>query len=471
MAITVMYDAGAHISVNSLNQNLNQVGKSLEKISTGQKFNDANGNAASYAISEKMLEQIRSLYQDDQNVQNGSSMIKTAERGIDQIVNNLRTMKEKAIDAANDSNTDEDRATIQKEIDQRREVINDIALGTKYNGKILLDGRWKQQTGSTGSTGGTIDDAGAYIDGVTNLFGLSKGTMTKSGVMSWANNKIAYTSPANNYVPLNFGGSTASNFPEDMDQQGFSILCTVSSCPSFYGFVFDASKAIGESEIKGTANAPVYVVGIKGADTAQKISAALFQGLANATGQTGSDTITLNSNHQVTFKKDGNNYSFTQSYAFYVFEGYSAVYADPQATSSAATGGITSPLWIQHGTQSGQRVHLSINDMRSKALGIDKAEVTTIEKANSAISIIDNAIETALDEATTMGAYLQRLETAFANVVTMRENTQGAESTIRDADMAKEITEYTKYNILAQASQAMLAQSNQNSSFVLGMLQ
>ena len=166
MAITVMYDAGAHISVNSLNQNLNQVGKSLEKISTGQKFNDANGNAASYAISEKMLEQIRSLYQDDQNVQNGSSMIKTAERGIDQIVNNLRTMKEKAIDAANDSNTDEDRATIQKEIDQRREVINDIALGTKYNGKILLDGRWKQQTGSTGSTGGTIDDAGAYIDGV-----------------------------------------------------------------------------------------------------------------------------------------------------------------------------------------------------------------------------------------------------------------------------------------------------------------
>ena len=82
MAMTVMYNAGAHISVNSLNQNLNQVGKSLEKISTGQKFNDANGNAASYAISEKMREQIRSLFQDDQNVQNGSSMIRTAERGI-----------------------------------------------------------------------------------------------------------------------------------------------------------------------------------------------------------------------------------------------------------------------------------------------------------------------------------------------------------------------------------------------------
>lgn len=104
-------------------------------------------------------------------------------------------------------------------------------------------------------------------------------------------------------------------------------------------------------------------------------------------------------------------------------------------------------------------------------MGIDKAEVTTIEHANNAISVINAAIETALDEATTMGAYLQRLETTFDNVVTMRENAQGAESTIRDADMAKEMSEYMKYNILSQSSQAMLANANQNSSFVLGMLQ
>ena len=109
--------------------------------------------------------------------------------------------------------------------------------------------------------------------------------------------------------------------------------------------------------------------------------------------------------------------------------------------------------------------------MQTKALGIDEAEVTTREKANSAIGTIESAIETALDEATNMGAYLQRMETAFENVMTMRENVQGSESTIRDADMAKEITEYNKYNILAYSSQAMLAQSNQNGSFVLGMLQ
>lgn len=102
-------------------------------------------------------------------------------------------------------------------------------------------------------------------------------------------------------------------------------------------------------------------------------------------------------------------------------------------------------------------MHIFINNMKSEALGIDEAEVVTRDKATSAIGIIDSAIETALDEATNMGAYLQRLEVSSANIVTMNENAQGSESTIRDADMAKEITEYTKYNLLSQSAQAMLA--------------
>ncbi|MBR6888066.1 MAG: flagellin [Selenomonadaceae bacterium] len=89
-----------------------------------------------------MRGQIRALLQDNQNVQNGSSMVRTAERGIDQIIQNIRTLKEKAIDAANDSNTDEDRATIQKEFGQLVNTIDDIAIGTQFNGKRLLDGTY-----------------------------------------------------------------------------------------------------------------------------------------------------------------------------------------------------------------------------------------------------------------------------------------------------------------------------------------
>ena len=118
------------------------------------------------------------------------------------------------------------------------------------------------------------------------------------------------------------------------------------------------------------------------------------------------------------------------------------------------------PLWIHHGTKANQRINVYINDMRSEALGINEASVTTRDRAKDAIDIIDQAIEYSLNEATNMGAYLQRLEYTEANVTTQDENIQSAESTIRDADMAKEMTEYTKNNVLSQAAQSMLAQAN-----------
>ena len=109
--------------------------------------------------------------------------------------------------------------------------------------------------------------------------------------------------------------------------------------------------------------------------------------------------------------------------------------------------------------------------MHSNALGINTAEVTIRSKATSAIGIIDEAIVYALHEATNVGAYLQRLDYTEANVTAQDESTQNAESTIRDADMAKEMTEYTKQNVLTQAAQSMLAQANQNLSGVLSLLQ
>ena len=87
------------------------------------------------------------------------------------------------------------------------------------------------------------------------------------------------------------------------------------------------------------------------------------------------------------------------------------------------------------------------------------------------MAILDNAIEKVLDQQTTIGAIESRLKYTQANLTTASENTVSAESVIRDADMAKEMTEYTKNNVLMQAAQSMLAQANQNSSGVLSLLQ
>ena len=116
-------------------------------------------------------------------------------------------------------------------------------------------------------------------------------------------------------------------------------------------------------------------------------------------------------------------------------------------------------------------MNIYINDMHIKAMGLDEVAVTTQSKATEAIDAIDAALDYALEEATYVGSYISRLEYTEENIVTANENTQASESTIRDADMAKEMMSYTKNNVLAQASQSMLAQANQNASSVLSLLQ
>jgi len=101
---------------------------------------------------------------------------------------------------------------------------------------------------------------------------------------------------------------------------------------------------------------------------------------------------------------------------------------------------------------------------------IGDTKITTRATALTALDQLDEAVDYALEENTRMGAYQSRLEYTVSNLTTSSENTQSSESTIRDADMAKEMTGYTKANVLAQAAQSMLAQANQNKSNVLQLL-
>jgi len=133
-------------------------------------------------------------------------------------------------------------------------------------------------------------------------------------------------------------------------------------------------------------------------------------------------------------------------------------------------------LTFQVGSEANVAIKVALGDMRAHALGLEGKDGNKLlfvpkENANAAINVFNNAIEMALDQSTSIGAVLSRLEYTSANLTTASENVQASESTIRDADMAKEMTEYTKNNVLMQAAQAMLAQANQSSSSVISLLQ
>ncbi len=130
---------------------------------------------------------------------------------------------------------------------------------------------------------------------------------------------------------------------------------------------------------------------------------------------------------------------------------------------------------LQTGTRANQAIKIRMTDMRAMALGLIGEDGTTLnvstqKNANAAINVLDTAIQKALDQQTTIGAIESRLEYTSTNLTTAAENVTASESTIRDADMAQAMTQYTKNNILMQASQAMLAQANQSNNQVLSLL-
>ena len=132
---------------------------------------------------------------------------------------------------------------------------------------------------------------------------------------------------------------------------------------------------------------------------------------------------------------------------------------------------LGNPLIIHTGTKANQNLPIYIEDMRLEALGIKDTLVTPLERAKQSLDIIDSAIDYALDQATTLGAYYNELEFTEDNLTSANENMVASESVIRDADMAKEMLSYMKNNILSQAAQSMLAQSNQNAGSVISLLQ
>ena len=127
-------------------------------------------------------------------------------------------------------------------------------------------------------------------------------------------------------------------------------------------------------------------------------------------------------------------------------------------------------LSFQIGANQGQDLKISFSDMKASALGVESLDITSTDKAKSAIATIENAIESVSTERAKFGAYQNRLEHTINNLGTSSENLTAAESRIRDVDMAKEMMEFTKQNILQQAAQAMLAQANQAPQGVLQLL-
>ena len=439
MAMVVKNNMSALSTLNTLNKNTKALSKSLQKVSSGMKINSAADDASGYAISERMRVQIRSLDQANSNAQNGGSMMKVAEGAVSSTVEILKTLKEKAVNAANDTNTDADRQTIQKELDQSIDQINDNANVT-FNGQYLVDGSKNSKTTVT-CTALTNQSLAEDTASDTALTGLKARNGDSLNIQATDTVTVSWVKDGKTYTASTKVGSLKLGEALNAMKDGSQTLST------------DISLSAGKTSfiaVDGSGNSVYTASG--------ESSITITSKGTGVDGQISGFTISITDNTGAVRK--------SANAALDAFD----------ETLRAQNASVDNSINLQVGTKANQTIKVGLTDMKAQALGLqgknnDTIQVGNQDQANAAINVLDAAIQKALDQQTTIGAVQSRLEYTQSNLTTASENVTAAESTIRDADMAKEMTEYTKNNVLMQAAQSMLAQANQSSSNVLSLLQ
>lgn len=467
MALIVKNNMDSVNALKELSKNEKSRNKELQRAATGEKINGAGDGASEYAISEKMRVQVKSLDQDDRNAQNGISILNVAAGAVDSTISILRTLKEKAIDAANDSNSDTDRATIQKVFDEAISQIDDNAL-VDYNTITMLDGTYNDSvvkggtyTHLTNSSLAEDTSANTAITALMSRNGESLGIRaTDVLTITWVQNGETTNKTIS---PLTY--SWTEQELEDPNDP-FSDIVEVTHTEPLYLEKLFQSLSLDDHQV------PPFSLSSVGAYI--------------GTDQYGGEVNTVDGRNAITLKAD--NPGIAGQIAGLTIAVYDGK-GEPRETANRYLNEFTetiqaqnqsddNALVLQIGTKANQNLKVGFIDMRASALGLTSVtspkqnlSVATQKDAMAAINVLDNALQKVLNQQTKIGAQTSRLEYTSANLVMNSENTQAAESVIRDADMAKVQTAYARDSILTQAAQAMLAQSNQNSSSVLSLLQ
>ena len=448
---------------------INQTGtaRSIEKLSSGYRINRAGDDAAGLAISEKMRGQIRGLNQASRNSQDAISLIQTAEGALNETHDILQRMRELAVQSANDTNVAIDRDAIQNEITQLSSEVNRIGNTTEFNTKKLLNGGAGLQTSFTAETVATVDANWMSVSGGTAetqignvaITAASKATGADSGVLTVATTAGAKTFSING-TTLSFtgaGDATDNDTIAALINANSEQLGVTATTPAGATLQITNTNVGSQSEL----------VIIASADT---ITAAAMTSALNTTS--GLDATVSEATISNDYVAQGNTITVTDgTYEGMILQLNGSVMSDTAADNDA-TFDITANgvLAMQIGANENQQMSVSLGDMRSAALSIDVLDVTTTSGASSAITIVNDAISSVSSERAKLGAVQNRLEHTIKNLDTSSENLQASESRIRDVDMAKEMMEFTKYNILQQAAQSMLAQANNQPQGILQLL-
>ena len=448
--MVVQHNMQAANANRMLNVTTSAQSKSTEKLSSGYKINRAADDAAGLTISEKMRKQIKGLDRASTNAEDGVSAVQTAEGALTEVHSMLQRMNELATQSANGTNSNTDRKAIQDEIDQLTTEIDRVSETTKFNETYLLKG-----DGADKAHNVNAHDAG--IDGVTLT---DKGDTVEVTLKELkAGDKISIAG------------------------KNYTIGATVDQAKKLYDGIANGNKITVDGTTYELADATDAA---KGQISKKDLDGLIDKGTTVEYGNKKAYVI----NDTVTTGIDDNDSSVVTVAKAYELESAEIVKASSIGTDTNATAGnltdnkftltkgkvnyndaLSFNLHVGADADMTNKITVNIDSMNSAGLGVKGIKADTEQDATYAIDAIADAISTVSSQRSALGAVQNRLEHTINNLDNVVENTTSAESRIRDTDMAEEMVNYSKNNILAQAGQSMLAQANQSNQGVLSLLQ
>lgn len=447
------------------------------RMSSGLKINAAKDDPASYSIARRLETNISIAEKNQENYQDGISLMQTVDGSLSGINDMLQRMRELAVQASTETATDEDRAKIQTEIEQLQEEIDSMSDSASFNGINYLSGDSSRLTYPSGDVSYSyvsgnvpegllkynIDEYGepATID--LNLSALASdptATVGTSGTIDLNGYKITID-------PFDTNEDVLNKIKTGCDATNIELY--ESSTPGDYKLV---TQDAGSDESITLSVDPSGLLGLSETSDVGTDAKITFDGLYTLDG-----TTTIPSfNSGIGIEIDGNDITFdarngqtieaTLDFDVDEFGNFIPGATGPEESKILNSG----QLKIQSGDTKSDNVDIYFRKIDCDTLDIDNINLTTSEGAEKAITQLDDAISTISTYRAEIGAYQNRMTTADESLETSSVNMQDYLSTIQDTDMAYEMSYLANQSVIMQASISILSQANQRPQQILSLL-
>ena len=491
MSLRINTNTTAMNALRNLSQTSDMFARSIERLSSGLRINRGADDPAGLIISENLRAQMVGLAQATSNAQDAANLVKTAEGALDEIHNLLRTMRQLAVHASNTGVNDLTAVQAdQTQIRSALESLNRIAEQTQFGTKKLLDGT----AGISAQVTDTARLAGIFIGSIFNGAIVQSGdvtiTVSQAATRAQVLGTATYAS-VNASISTVGGGTNGAGGTVVINGQSITVsgndtvqtlidrinaLTSVTGVSAMFEFG-NSSGVVVLKQVNYGANFSVQA----------NQSATLLFASGNSSSSTGVDAVVT---VQVTTSAGVTSALFTGGRAagdsgLKVKDAYGNTLLLTEAGNSTAISNArvavvsAQSLVFQIGANAGQTARISLRDTRASQLGttvvanrsLQDVDVTTQQGAQDAIRIIDEAISQISQVRGNIGSFQKQvLESTMRSLSVARENLAASESAIRDTNVAEEVMNYTKLQILQQAGMAVLAQANAAPQAVLSLL-